>query len=492
MSNELLNLDCKELRDEIAAGQVKSTAATKVVFEAIEKYEPVTGAYISTYRDRALATAAEVDKRIAAGEPVGQLAGVPVAVKDNMCTTFGATTCASKILETFHAPYNATTVEKLLAADAVIVGKTNMDEFAMGSSTENSGLKQTLNPWDSSRVPGGSSGGSAAAVAARLCFAALGSDTGGSIRQPASFCGVVGLKPTYGRVSRFGLVAYGSSLDQIGPITRTVADSALMMNVIAGHDPADSTSIDETVAPVCNYLEKLDEPIEKLKIAIVPEFSAGADQQVQKALTDAIDIYRKLGAEVIEINMPHLDYAIAAYYVIATAEASSNLARYDGIHYGHRSENAGDYVEVYSKSRAEAFGKEVKRRIMLGTYTLSSGYYDAYYLKALKVRSLIRGDFTNAFEKCEAILMPVSPTAAFKIGEKIGDPLTMYLSDIYTIAANLAGIPGISIPCGFDENDLPIGLQILSPVFTEDKLLRIARMFEAQTDWHQKRPAIAE
>jgi len=482
------NLSAKELRDGIAAGRISSVEATEAIFRNIEEREPVIGAYISTYREKALEKASEVDKRIAAGQKVGELAGVPVAVKDNMCTTFGATTCASKILENFHAPYNATVVEKLLSADAVIVGKANMDEFAMGSSTENSGLKQTVNPWNHSRVPGGSSGGPAAAVAGGLCFAALGSDTGGSIRQPASFCGVVGLKPTYGRVSRFGLVAYGSSLDQIGPLTRTVEDSALIMNVIAGHDTADSTSVDETVAPVCDYLEKLDEPIEKLKIAIVPEFNAGADKQVQKALTDAVDIYRELGAEVIEINMPHLDYAIAAYYVIATAEASSNLARYDGVHYGHRSENAADYVEVYSKSRAEAFGKEVKRRIMLGTYTLSSGYYDAYYLKALKVRNLIRGDFTNAFEKCEAILMPVSPTTAFKIGEKFNDPLKMYLSDIYTIAANLAGVPGISIPCGFDTNDLPIGLQILSPAFTEDKLLRIAGMFERQTDWHTRKP----
>ena len=482
------NLSAKQLRDKIAAGQISSVEATETIFKNIEDRESVIGAYISTYRDKALEKAAEVDKRIAAGEPTGQLAGVPVAVKDIMCTTFGATTCASKILENFHAPYNATVVEKLISADAVIVGKTNMDEFAMGSSTENSGLKQTVNPWDHTRVPGGSSGGSAAAVAGGLCFAALGSDTGGSIRQPAGFCGVVGLKPTYGRVSRFGLVAYGSSLDQIGPITRTVADSALMMNVIAGHDPADSTSVDEAVAPVCDYLEKLDEPMKKLKIAIVPEFNVGAEKQTQKALADAIDIYRELGAEIIEINMPHLDYAIAAYYVIATAEASSNLARYDGVHYGHRSEKAADYVEVYSKSRAEAFGKEVKRRIMLGTYTLSSGYYDAYYLKALKVRNLIRADFTNAFEKCDCIMMPVSPTAAFKIGEKVNDPLTMYLSDIYTIAANLAGIPGISIPCGFDDNNLPIGLQILSPAFTEDKLLRIARMFEKETDYHSKRP----
>ncbi|MFH1884336.1 MAG: Asp-tRNA(Asn)/Glu-tRNA(Gln) amidotransferase subunit GatA [Planctomycetota bacterium] len=483
-------LSAKELRDSITSGRISSVDATKAVFERIDKLEPVIGAYISTYRDRALETAADVDRRIAAGESVGELAGVPLAIKDNMCTTFGATTCASRILENFHAPYNATVVERLLAADAVIVGKANMDEFAMGSSTENSGLKQTVNPWDTSRVPGGSSGGPAAAVAGRLCFAALGSDTGGSIRQPASFCGVVGLKPTYGRVSRFGLVAYGSSLDQIGPITRTVADSALMMNVIAGHDPADSTSVDEAVAPVCDYLENLDEPLKKLKIAIVPQFVAGADEQVQKALNEAIDVYKKLGAEIIEIDMPHLDYAIAAYYVVATAEASSNLARYDGVHYGHRSKKAENYIEVYSKSRAEAFGKEVKRRIMLGTYALSSGYYDAYYLKALKVRNLIRTDFTGAFEKCDCIMMPVSPTTAFKVGEKVDDPLTMYLSDIYTIAANLAGVPGISIPCGFDQDNLPIGLQILAPAFGEDKLLRIARMFESQTDWHKKKPPI--
>jgi aspartyl-tRNA(Asn)/glutamyl-tRNA(Gln) amidotransferase subunit A len=483
-------LSAKELRDKIAAGQISSVEATEATFKRIEQIEPVIGAYISTFKERALAKAGEVDKKVAGGEPVGQLAGVPVAIKDIMCTTFGATTCASRILENFHAPYNATVVEKLLAADAVIVGKTNMDEFAMGSSTENSGLKQTVNPWDTTRVPGGSSGGSTSAVAAGLCFAALGSDTGGSIRQPASFCSVVGLKPTYGRVSRFGLVAYGSSLDQIGPITKTAADSALMMNVIAGHDPADSTSVDEKIAPVCDYLEKLDEPIENLKIAVVPQFITGADEQVQKALREAIEVYRNLGAEIIEIDMPHLDYAIAAYYVIATAEASSNLARYDGVHYGYRTENPKDYIEVYSKSRAETFGEEVKRRIMLGTFTLSSGYYDAYYLKALKVRNLIRGDFDKAFQKCNCIMMPVSPTPAFKIGEKVADPLTMYLSDIYTIAANLAGIPGISVPCGFDEKNLPIGLQILAPAFAEDKLLRIARMFEAQTDWHKKKPTI--
>jgi aspartyl-tRNA(Asn)/glutamyl-tRNA(Gln) amidotransferase subunit A len=478
----------KELRDKIRTGQSSSVEATAAVFERITKLEPTIGAYISTFEKSALNKAEEVDKRIAKGEAVGELAGVPIAIKDVLCTTFGATTCASKILENFHCPYNATVVEKLLAADAVIVGKTNMDEFAMGSSTENSGLKKTVNPWDVSRVPGGSSGGSTAAVAAGLCYAALGSDTGGSIRQPASFCGVVGLKPTYGRVSRYGLVAYGSSLDQIGPITRTVGDCALMMIVCAGYDSADSTSVNEKTAPVPDYLEKLDEPINKLKIGIVPELNAGSDNEVQKAINEALEVYRKLGAEIVEIAMPHFDYAIAAYYVIATAEASSNLARYDGVHYGHRTKNPKDYIEVYTKSRAEGFGKEVKRRIMLGTYALSSGYYDAYYLKALKVRNLIRGDFTKAFERCDCIMMPVSPTTAFKIGEKVDDPLKMYLSDVYTIAANLAGIPGISIPCGFDSNNLPVGLQILSPAFSEDKLLRIARMYEAQTDWHKQKP----
>ena len=486
------HLTAIELRKRISTGQMSCVEVTQDVFQQIDRLDPIIGAYISTCPDIAMKTAADIDRRIASGQSVGPLAGVPVAIKDIMCTTFGATTCGSKILENFHAPYNATVVEKLLAADAVIVGKANMDEFAMGSSTENSALKRTVNPWDTTRVPGGSSGGPAAAIAAGLCYAALGSDTGGSIRLPASFCSVVGLKPTYGRVSRYGLVAYGSSLDQIGPITCTVADSAMMLNVIAGHDPADSTSVDEKTAPVCDYLEKLGDPIEKLQIAIVPQFNAGADQQVQNALNEAIKVYKKLGAQVIEVDMPYLDYAIAAYYVIATAEASSNLARYDGVHYGYRSDRARDYIEVYSKSRAEGFGKEVKRRIMLGTYALSSGYYDAYYLKALKVRNLIRRDFDRVLQKCDCIMMPVSPTTAFKMGEKIDDPLTMYLSDIYTIAANLAGIPAISVPCGLDRNNLPIGLQILTPAFSEDKLLRIARMFEAQTNWHKKKPPIVK
>jgi len=492
MNNELLGLSCKQLRDRIKAGKVKSSTATKAVFESIEREEPVLGAYISTFKEQALAKAKEVDEKIAAGESVGALAGVPVAIKDNMCTQFGNTTCASRILENFHSPYNATAVERLLDAEAVIVGKTNMDEFAMGSSTETSALKQTVNPWDSTRVPGGSSGGSAAAVAAGLCFAALGSDTGGSIRQPAGFCGVVGLKPTYGRVSRFGLVAYGSSLDQIGPVTRTVTDCGLLMNVIAGHDPADSTSVGEEIAPVDDYLARLDEPVGGLKIAVVPQFNSGADEQIQRAISEALQIYKELGAKIKQVDMPHLDYAIAAYYIIATAEASSNLARYDGVHYGHRTDNPSDYIEVYSKSRAEGFGKEVKRRIMLGTYALSSGYYEAYYLKALKVRNLIRQDFSRVFQDCDCMIMPVSPTTAFKIGEKIDEPLKMYLSDIYTIAANLAGIPAVSIPCGFDEQGLPIGLQILAPAFGEQKLLRIARMFEGRTDWHTKRPAVIE
>lgn len=488
----LEDLTAVELRERIAAGQSTSVEATRLALERIERLDPAIGAFISTFGEGALERAEDVDRRIAAGEPVGVLAGVPVAVKDNMCMNCGATTCGSRILGNFHAPYDATVVRKLLAADAVIVGKTNMDEFAMGSSTETSALGRTVNPWDTDRVPGGSSGGSAAATAAHLCFAALGSDTGGSIRQPASFCGVVGLKPTYGRVSRYGLVAYGSSLDQIGPITRSISDAALLMNVIAGHDAADSTSVDANVAPVPDYLASVNEPVDGLRIGVVSAFNAGAEPSTQDAISEAIGLYRTAGAEIVEVDMPHLDYAIAAYYLIATAEASSNLARYDGVHYGHRTPNPNDYVEVYTKSRAEAFGKEVKRRIMLGTYALSSGYYDAYYLKALKVRNLIRGDFVRTFEACDCLMMPVSPTTAFRIGEKIDDPLKMYLSDVYTIAVNLAGIPGISIPCGFDEMGLPIGLQILTPAFTEDKLLRIARMYESQTDWHQRKPAVAE
>jgi aspartyl-tRNA(Asn)/glutamyl-tRNA(Gln) amidotransferase subunit A len=490
MAGGMLELACIALRDAIARREITSAAATQAVFAAIERLNPTVGAYLTLCKDTALSRAAEIDSQLAAGKVCGPLAGVPIAIKDNICTSFGTTSCGSKILQNFHAPYDATVVENLSTAGAVIVGKTNMDEFAMGSSTENSGLGKTFNPWDTSRVPGGSSGGSAAAVAARLAFAALGSDTGGSIRQPASLCGVTGLKPTYGRVSRYGLVAYGSSLDQIGPLTRSVADAALMLNVMAGHDPKDSTSVEAGLAPQEDYLAELDKPVDGLRIAIVPQFNEGASAEVRLAVTAAIESYRKAGAQVVEISMPHFEYSLATYYIIATAEASSNLARYDGVHYGYRSKDAGDYVEMYAKSRAEGFGPEVKRRIMLGTYALSSGYYDAYYLKALKVRNLIRQDFQKAFAQADCLMLPVSPTTAFKVGEKMDDPLQMYMADIYTLAVNLAGVPGMSIPCGFDCASLPIGLQIIGPAFSEAKMLRIARMFESRTDYHTKKPAL--
>jgi aspartyl-tRNA(Asn)/glutamyl-tRNA(Gln) amidotransferase subunit A len=490
MAGGILNLGCIALRDAIARRDVTSASATEAVYAAIEKLNPKVGAYLTLCKEAALSRAAGIDKDMAAGKACGPLAGVPIAIKDNICTDFGTTSCGSKILQNFQAPYNATVVEKLFAAGAVIVGKTNMDEFAMGSSTENSGLGRTANPWDVERVPGGSSGGSAAAVASRMAFAALGSDTGGSIRQPASFCGVVGMKPTYGRVSRYGLVAYGSSLDQIGPLTRNVGDAALLLEAIAGRDPKDSTSVSEEFAAAPDYLSGLEKPVDGLTIAVVPEFNEGASDDVRKAIAASIDAYRKAGAKVVEIAMPHFEYSIATYYIIATAEASSNLARYDGVHYGYRSRDAGDYVEMYAKSRAEGFGTEVKRRIMLGTYVLSSGYYDAYYLKALKVRNLIRRDFDSAFAQADCLMMPVAPTTAFKAGEKTDDPLQMYLSDVYTIAANLAGVPGISIPCGSDGSGLPIGLQILGPAFSEAKMLRIARMYEKQTVWHEYEPPV--
>ncbi len=492
MSDNILSLSCKQLCDKILAKEITSVEAVEAVFNNIEKFEPKVGAYVSFDKDRALGEAAKIDKRIANGENPGPLAGVPVAVKDNMTTDFGTTSCASKILAEFKAPYTSTAVSKLIDAGAVIIGKLNMDEFAMGSSTENSGVKQTYNPWNLDCVPGGSSGGSAAAVAAQMCFASLGSDTGGSIRQPASFCGVVGLKPTYGRVSRWGLVAYGSSLDQIGPLSKDVTDAALMLNVIAGDDKRDSTCVDESIAPVNDYLCDLDTPIDGLKIAIVPEFIESASDEVAAAINNSIEVYKKQGAEIVEISMPHFEYAIATYYIVATAEASSNLARFDGVRYGHRSDDIKSYIDVYSKSREEGFGQEVKRRIMLGTYALSSGYYDAYYLKALKVRNLIRKDFTQAFEKADCIIMPVSPTTAFKVGEKTQDPLQMYMADIYTIAANLSGVPAVSIPCGFDGENMPIGLQILGPSFQEDKLLRVARMYEANSGIEYKKPAILD
>jgi aspartyl-tRNA(Asn)/glutamyl-tRNA(Gln) amidotransferase subunit A len=395
------------------------------------------------------------------------------------------------MLADFHAPYDATVVRKLEAAGAIVIGKTNLDEFAMGSSTENSATKITHNPWDTTRVPGGSSGGSAAALAAGMCCGSIGSDTGGSIRQPAALCGLVGIKPTYGRVSRYGLVAYASSLDQIGTFGHTVADAALLLQIIAGHDPKDSTSIPQDVP---DYLVNLDKPVDGLRLGIAREYDlAGAiDPQVKASVDAAIEQYRRLGATIVDVTLPHTEYGIAAYYIIAPCEASSNLARYDGVHFGHRTRQpVNDIIELFSKSRAEGFGDEVQRRIMIGTYALSSGYYDAYYNRALKVRALIKQDFDDAFKQCDAIICPTSPTPAFKIGEKTGDPLQMYLVDVFTVTCNIAAIPGISIPCGFTAGDkpLPIGLQLLGPALSEEKLLRITRMYEKATDWHTRRPA---
>jgi aspartyl-tRNA(Asn)/glutamyl-tRNA(Gln) amidotransferase subunit A len=413
------------------------------------------------------------------------LAGVPVAIKDVLCIQGVPTTCGSKILQNFLPPYDAHVITKLKQADAVLIGKTNCDEFAMGSSTENSAYQITRNPWDLTRIPGGSSGGSAAAVAACEAPLALGTDTGGSIRQPASMCGVVGLKPTYGRVSRFGLVAFASSLDQIGLFAHDVTDAASLLEVIAGHDPRDSTSVDR---PVPAYSNSMDQPLQPLTIGVAKEyFVVGLDAEVEQSIRSALKVYESLGAKIKEVSLPHSPYAIAVYYIVATAEASSNLARYDGVHYGYRASSFENLIDMYSKSRGEGFGKEVKRRIMLGTYALSSGYKDAYYLKALKVRRLIKEDFDKAFAECDVLIGPTAPTAAFKVGEKTENPLEMYLSDIYTISCNLAGIAGISIPCGFTKTNLPIGLQILAPPFEEEKLLRVARMHEKASDWHTRR-----
>ena len=485
---DVTDLSAVALRDAIAAGELSAEAATQAYLQAIEAREPKLAACNEVLADRAVQRARDVDAAIQAGQTPGPLAGVPVAVKDNLCTTYGHTTCSSKILANFQSPYTATAVSKLEDAGAVIIAKTNMDEFAMGSSTENSGFRPTRNPWDTDRVPGGSSGGSAAAVAGRLCVAALGSDTGGSIRQPAAFCGVVGFKPTYGRVSRYGLVAYGSSLDQIGPLARDVADCALMTRVIAGGDPRDSTCIDRDVP---DYLAGIDVPLEGLRVGRPKEFfSEALDAEICAAIDGAIEVYASLGAEIVDVSLPHnridvddggqlSSYAVACYYIVAMAEASSNLARYDGVHYGHRTaDNIDDIIDLYSRSRAEGFGEEVKRRVMLGTYTLSSGYYEAYYSKALKVRRLIKNDFDAAFERCDVLVCPVTPTTAFKIGEKTADPLTMYLADIYTISANLAGLPGLSLPVGLSREHLPMGMQVVGPVFSEDTVLRAARMYE--------------
>ncbi|TVQ33354.1 MAG: Asp-tRNA(Asn)/Glu-tRNA(Gln) amidotransferase subunit GatA [Phycisphaeraceae bacterium] len=494
-----------QLRDAIARREVSSEEAIRASLARIDSLdtgENGLNAFLEVFHDRALDDARAIDRRIAAegAEAVGPLAGVPVAIKDNMCLDHGRTTCASRILENYESPYTATAVQRLIDAGAVIVGKTNLDEFAMGSSTEHSAFGPTLNPWDRARAPGGSSGGSAAAVAARMVPGALGSDTGGSIRQPAGLCGVVGVKPTYGRVSRYGLVAFASSLDQIGPFARNCADAALLMNVITGHDPLDSTSVDFE-AP--DHLTELERPLEGLRLG-VPRL-ARSDQnhpEVARIFESAIEAYSGLGAEIVDIELPLMKSGVAAYYIVAPAEASSNLARYDGVRYGRRAEIGpnDDLVALYARSRAEGFGSEVQRRIMLGTFALSSGYYEAYYNTALKTRRLIKNEFDAVFAdasgpRVHAVLTPSSPEPAFKLGAKLDDPLAMYLEDIYTVTANLAGVAGVSIPGGFVDlpgapKGLPVGLQLLCPTFAEASMLRIARMFEKTGDWNSRAPEL--
>lgn len=477
-----------QLKEKLLARGLTAREAVEGLFAHIEEVEPIVRAYLLLDREGAMRKAQELDTRLKKGGKLGLLAGIPIAIKDNMCTSGLKTTCASRVLENFVSPYDAHVVERLKEADAMIIGKTNLDEFAMGSSTENSAFKLTRNPWDPKRIPGGSSGGSAAAVSAGMALMALGSDTGGSVRQPAALCGVTGLKPTYGRVSRYGLVAFGSSLDQIGPITRDVRDAALLLQVIAGCDLRDSTSAD---VPVPDYLKEIEKPVKGLRLGLPREyFMEGLNEEVRRAIEEAVKVYKGLGVNIQEISLPHTPYAVAVYYIIATAEASSNLARYDGVRYGYRASNTQNIIEMYSRSRVEGFGREVKRRIMLGTYALSSGYYEAYYLKASKVRNLIRQDFSSAFEAVDLILCPTSPTPAFKLGERLANPLEMYLSDVYTIPANLAGIPAISIPCGFTRENLPIGLQLMARPFEEAGLLQVARAYERETEWHLRRPEL--
>jgi len=482
---ELYNLTIHELHDMLKKGDTTSEAITESVLGRIKSVDGKVRAYITVTEEAARMQSREADKRIKSGDTSSPLLGIPIAVKDNMCTEGIKTTCASKILGNFTPPYDATVVRKLKQAGFVLCGKPNMDEFAMGSSTENSGFFSTKNPWDLERIPGGSSGGSAAAVAAGECIGALGSDTGGSIRQPAACCGVVGLKPTYGRVSRYGLVAFASSLDQIGPITKDVTDAALVMNVIAGHDDRDSTSAN-MASP--DFTKALKKDVKGMKIGLPKEyFIEGMDPEVEKSVRDAVKVLEGLGAKVVEVSLPNTKYAVATYYILATSEASSNLARYDGVKYGFRAEGAKDLLDLYMKSRSQGFGPEVKRRIMLGTYALSAGYYDAYYKKGQQVRTLIKRDFDEAFKQVDVIATPTAPTAAFKIGEKSADPLQMYLSDIFTISVNLAGIPGISVPCGFTKNNLPVGLQILGRHFDEESVLRASFSYEQAADWHGKR-----
>ena len=483
---ELYQLTIREAHDHLAAGEFTAVELTEAVLERILAVDNDVRAYLTLTPEEALAQARAADERRAAGEDTSLL-GIPLAIKDVLCTEGVPTTCGSRILEDFIPPYDSTAVVRLKATGAILLGKTNVDEFAMGSSTENSAFFTTHNPWDLSRVPGGSSGGSAAAVAAGECLGALGTDTGGSVRQPAAFCGVVGLKPSYGRVSRYGLVAFASSLDQIGVLTKDVTDAALLLGTIAGYDPRDSTSMD---APVPDYTTALTGDVQGMRVGVPKEyFIEGMQPEVEAAVRTAVDQLAGLGAEIVEVSLPHTDYALPVYYLIAPAEASANLARYDGVRYGLRVDDDG-LIETYKASRGQGFGPEVKRRIMLGTYALSAGYYDAYYLKAQKVRTLIKADFDATFGQVDVIVAPTSPTTAFRIGEKTDDPLQMYLSDVFTLSMNLAGICGLSLPCGFDAAGLPIGMQVMGPAFGEEAVLRVAHAYEQATEWHTWRPRL--
>jgi aspartyl-tRNA(Asn)/glutamyl-tRNA(Gln) amidotransferase subunit A len=481
----------RELHRQLIRKDRSAVEITKEALERIQNLEPKLHSFLCVTADKALEQAKAVDAKIAAGEEIGLLAGIPIGIKDNMCTEGIRTTCGSRILENFIPPYESTVTQKLAQSGAVMVGKTNMDEFAMGSSTETSAYQVTANPWDLERVPGGSSGGSAAAVAARECVVAIGSDTGGSIRQPASLCGIVGLKPTYGLVSRYGLVAYASSLDQIGPFGRTVDDAAILLGAIAGYDPKDSTSLNVQIPDYSKLLKPNFRARGILRIGVIKEtFGAGLDAVVEKAVTKAIDLLQQLGAEIHVISCPRFRYGLPTYYIIAPSEASANLARYDGVKYGFRAPDPDNLLSMYTQTRSTGFGAEVKRRIMLGTYALSAGYYDAYYLKAQKVRTLIKKDFEDAFEKVDVLVCPTAPTTAFKAGEKTDDPLSMYLSDLMTIPVNLAGLPALSLPCGFDEKGLPIGMQLIGNVLREDQLLQVAYAYEQSTSWHLRAPQL--
>lgn len=483
----LTDLTMAEALTELRSGVVSSVALTQAYLDRIAQFEPKVQAYITVTPERALADAHRADQRRAQGED-GALLGIPVAIKDILTTAEVRSTAGSKMLDSFIPAYTATAVQRMFDAGAVLLGKANTDEFAMGSSTENSAYHTTRNPWNLERIPGGTSGGSAAAVAARLALGALGTDTGGSIRQPAAMCGVVGLKPSYGRVSRYGAIAFASSLDQIGPMTHTVRDAALLLNVIAGHDPLDSTTMN---VPVPDYTQALIPDVKGLRIGVPKEyFIDGMQPAINASVRDAIALLGSMGAVIKEVSLPHTDYGIPVYYLVAPAEASANLARYDGVRYGLRKTEGSDLFDMYRATRGTGFGPEVKRRIMLGTYTLSAGYFDAYYLKAQKVRTLIKGDFENVFKEVDVLACPTSPNTAFKIGEKVNDPLQMYLEDVFTIPTSLAGICGISVPCGFDEQRLPIGLQLIGPAFGEEKILRAAFAYEQATTFHQPEPPI--